>query len=95
MGEICLLSNTHRFGIIALGEVKHVDFSLIDTAFSNYNLLYQAGENAHDGVLVMIRRGISVTRVAYASPNVCIIELGLEQTIRLVTIYALASNTRE
>ena len=63
------------------------------TAFSNYNLFYQAGENAHGGVLVMIRSGLSATRVACALPNVCIIELGLEQAIRLVAIYAPASKT--
>ena len=89
--EVRLLSNTHHFDIIALGEVGHVDFSLMDTAFSNYKLFYQAGKNAQGGVPVMIRSGTSATRVVCALPNVCIIELGLEQTIRLATIYAPAS----
>ena len=62
-------------------------------AFSNYNIFYQAGENAHDGVLVMIRNGISATTVACALPNVCMIKLAFEQIIRLATIYALASRT--
>ena len=43
----------------------------------------------------MIRNGISATRVACVLPNVCIIELALEQTIRLATIYAPASKTWE
>ena len=89
--EVCLLSNTRHFGIIALGEVGHVDFLLMGTAFSNYKLFYQSGESAHGGVLVMIRSGISATKVACALPNVCIIELGLGHAIRLATIYAPAS----
>ena len=91
--EVCILSKTHHFDIIALEEVGHIDFSLMGAAFSNYKLFYQAGENAHGGVLVMIRNGILATRVACALPNVCIIELAFEQIIRLATVYAPASKT--
>ena len=91
--EVCILSKTHHFDIIALGEVGHVDFSLMGAAFSNYKLFYQIGENSHGGVLVMIRNGILATRVACALPNVYIIELAFEQVIYLAIIYAPASKT--
>lgn len=94
-GEVCLLARTHLFDIITLGEVGHVDFSLIGAAFSNYRIFYQAGENAHGGVLALIRNGIPTTRVSCSLPNVCIIDLLLEQTIRLTALYAPASKTWE
>ena len=93
MGEVCLLSGNHHYDIIVLGEVGRVDFSLMGTAFSNCQVFYQAGENAHGGVLVMIRNGIPTTRVACTLTNVCIIDLVLEQIIRLVALYAPESKT--
>ena len=92
-GEVCLLAKTFSPDIIALGEVGHVDFSLIGASFSNYKAFYQAGENAHGGVLVLIRLGIPSTSVPCAIPNVCVIDLALERTIRLVALYAPASKT--
>ncbi|CAF2248304.1 unnamed protein product [Rotaria magnacalcarata] len=75
-GEVCLLVKRHRFYIIVLGEVGHVDFSLLGAAFANYPIFYQAGENPHGGVL-----------------NVCVVDLLLEQTIRLIAIYAPVSKS--
>ena len=92
-GEVCLLARTHAFDIISLGEVGRVDFALIGGAFSNYKIFYQAGENAHGGVLVMIHTDIPATRVACSLPNVCTIDIYLEQTIRLIALYAPASKT--
>jgi hypothetical protein len=92
-GEICLLTKSHNFDILMLGEVGHVDFSLIGAAFSNYRLFYQAGENAHGGVIVLIRSGINCVRVPCTIPNVCIIDVSLEETTRLIAIYAPTSKS--
>ena len=67
-----MLSRNHHFDIIVLDEIGRVDFSLMDTAFSNYKVFFQAGENAHGCVLVMIRNRIPITRMACTLPNVCI-----------------------
>jgi hypothetical protein len=91
--ETCLLAKSHRLDILVLGEVGHVDFALMGAAFSNYKLYYQKGENAHGGVLVMIRNGIHNARVSCTIPNVCVIDLLLEQTIRLVALYAPVCKT--
>lgn len=74
-GEVCLLVKTHKFDIITLGEVGHVDFQLLRGAFLNYSIFYQAGENSHGGVLIMIRNGINTTRTNCTIPNVCVIDL--------------------
>ncbi|CAF2775914.1 unnamed protein product [Rotaria sp. Silwood2] len=94
-GEVCLLVKKYRFDIIVLGEVGHVDFSLLGAAFANYRIFYQAGENAHGGVLVLIHYDIPTTRISCSLPNVCVIDLLLEQTIRLIAIYAPASKSWE
>lgn len=92
-GEVCLLTNTHNSDIILLGEVGHIDLTVLEAAFANYQIFYQAGENAHGGVLVMIRNGIPVSRIVCPLPNVCVLDLLLDQTTRIVTLYAPASKT--
>jgi Reverse transcriptase (RNA-dependent DNA polymerase)/Endonuclease/Exonuclease/phosphatase family len=92
-GEVCLLVEKHSFDILVLGEVGNVDFSLIGAALSNYKTFYQAGENAHGGVLVLIKNGLSATRVSCEVPNVCVIDLLLEETTRLIALYAPASKS--
>ncbi|CAF4363453.1 unnamed protein product, partial [Rotaria magnacalcarata] len=92
-GEVCLLVKRHRFDIIVLGEVGHVDFSLLGAAFANYRIFYQAGENPHGGVLVLIHHDIPTTRISRSLQNVCVIDLLLGQTIRLIAIYAPVSKS--
>ncbi|CAF4597479.1 unnamed protein product, partial [Rotaria sp. Silwood2] len=74
-------------------EVGHIDFSLVGAALSNYSVFYQAGENAHGGVLVLIRKDMTVTRVSCSLPNVCVIDIALSEPIRIIAIYAPASKT--
>ncbi|CAF2848038.1 unnamed protein product [Rotaria sp. Silwood2] len=62
-------------------------------ALSNHVAFYQAGENAHGGVLVLIRKDIPVTRVSCSLPNICVIDLLLSEPTRLVAIYAPESKT--
>ena len=92
-GEVCLLSSAHCFDIITLGEAGHVDFSLLGDSFDNYRIFYQADENAHGGVLVMIRNGIPASKVTCPTPNVCTIHIHYDQTIRIITLYAPGTKT--
>ncbi|CAF4657786.1 unnamed protein product, partial [Rotaria sp. Silwood2] len=92
-GEVCLLVQKHHSDILVLGEVGHIDFSLVGAALSNYSVFYQAGENAHGGVLVLIRKDMTVTRVSCSLPNVCVIDIALSEPIRIIAIYAPASKT--
>ncbi|CAF5024354.1 unnamed protein product, partial [Rotaria magnacalcarata] len=92
-GEVCLLVEKHHSDILVLGEVGHIDFSLVGAAFSNYGVYYQAGENSHGGVLVLIRKDMTVTRISCALPNVCVIDIHLREPIRIIALYAPASKS--
>ncbi|CAM4741603.1 unnamed protein product [Rotaria magnacalcarata] len=87
-GEVCLLVKQHLSDIIVLGEVGRVDIALISAALSNHNVFYQCGENAHGGVLVMVRKDISAVRVSCSLPSICALDLQFDQTIRLIAMYA-------
>ncbi|CAF5164186.1 unnamed protein product [Rotaria magnacalcarata] len=92
-GEVCLLVEKHHSDILVLGEVGHIDFSLVGAAFSNYGVYYQAGENSHGGVLVLIRKDMTVTRISCALPNVYVIDIHLREPIRIIALYAPASKS--
>ena len=92
-GEVCLLVEKQGFEIIVLGEVGRVDFELVGAAFSNYRYFHQKGENAHGGVLILVRNSLSATRVPCDIPNVCVLDLIQGQRIRVMGIYAPASKT--
>ncbi|CAF3411122.1 unnamed protein product [Rotaria socialis] len=77
-----------------LGEVGRVGFALMSGALSNHNVFYQSGENAHGGVLVMMRKDISAVRVSCSLPSMCALDLQFDQTIRLIAMYAPDSKTR-
>ncbi|CAM4809265.1 unnamed protein product [Rotaria magnacalcarata] len=93
MGRSLFIRSKYHSDILVLGEVGHVDLSLVGAVLSNYDFFYQAGENAHGGVLVLIRKDIHVTRVLCSLPNICVIDIFLSETIRLIAIYAPASKT--
>ncbi|CAF4231453.1 unnamed protein product [Rotaria magnacalcarata] len=92
-GEVCLLVKQHLSDVIVLGEVGRVDFALISAALSNHNVFYQSGENTHGGMLVMVRKDISIIRVSCSLPNICALDLQFNQTIRLLAMYAPESKT--
>ncbi|CAF4447448.1 unnamed protein product, partial [Rotaria magnacalcarata] len=93
MGRSLFIRSKYHSDILVLGEVGHVDLSLVGAVLSNYDFFYQAGENAHAGALVLIRKDIHVTRVFCSLPNICVIDIFLSETIRLIVIYAPASKT--
>ncbi|CAF4917869.1 unnamed protein product, partial [Rotaria socialis] len=66
----------------------------MSAALSNHNVFYQSGENAHGGVLVMMRKDISAVRVSCSLPSICALDLQFDQTIRLIAMYAPESKTR-
>ena len=92
-GEVCLLSSSHRFDILVLGEVGRVDFSLIGAAFPDFHYFHQSGENAHGGVLVLIHNSIRASRVPCTLSNVSVIDIHMEESTRLVALYAPASKS--
>ena len=92
-GEVCLLVQKHHLDILVLGEVGHVDLSLVGAALVNYSVFYQAGDNPHGGVLVLTRKDMIVTRVTCLLSNVCVIDILLSEPIRMIAIYAPASKT--
>ncbi|CAM4851334.1 unnamed protein product [Rotaria magnacalcarata] len=66
----------------------------MSAALSNHNVFYQSGENAHGGVLVMVRKDISAVRVSCSLPSICALDLQFDQTIRLIAMYAPESKKR-
>ena len=92
-GEVCLLASSLRFDILVLGEVGRVDFSLVGAAFPDFRYFYQSGENAHGGVLVLIHSSIRASQVLCTLPNVCAIDLHIEEPTRIVALYAPASKS--
>ncbi|CAF5174043.1 unnamed protein product, partial [Rotaria magnacalcarata] len=45
-----------------------------------------SGENAHGGVLAMVRKDISAVGVSCSLPNICALDLQFDQTIRLLAV---------
>jgi hypothetical protein len=64
--EVYLLSTTHRFYIMVLGEVGRWDSSILSPDLPNYPFFYQAGENSHGGLPIFICNGIATSRVPCA-----------------------------
>ncbi|CAF4565865.1 unnamed protein product, partial [Rotaria magnacalcarata] len=62
-GEVYLLFSSYNVDIMVLLEVGKFDQDTIVTAFPNHFLFYQEDENAHGGVLILVRQTIPVTRV--------------------------------
>jgi hypothetical protein len=73
--------------------VGRVDLSLIGASFPNFRYFHQKGENAHGGILLLIRNNIHASRVSCPLANVCVIDLNLEESIRIVALYASASKS--
>ena len=92
-GEVCMLSRTYQADIIILCEVGHLDFSLLQASFSEHHISYQKGENPHGGVLILVRKGIVSTRIDCDIPNICVVDIYMEQTYRLIAVYAPASKS--
>ncbi|CAF4567027.1 unnamed protein product, partial [Didymodactylos carnosus] len=92
-GEVCQLTYKHKFDLLILGEVEQVDFSLINAAFPNHLCFYQAGENPHGGVIALIRSGLPISRVPCVLPNIVVFDMHLNETVRIIAMYAPESKS--
>ncbi len=91
--EVLLLIDKYKIDCLILTEVGAFDFALVNQLFVNFKYFYQKGENSWGGVLMLFKSSLIVTRVKCDTPNVCIVDVKLERTIRLLGIYAPKSKT--
>ena len=84
--EVCLLLQQYHSESPVLDEVEHVDLSLIGAAPSNYNAFCQAGENVHEGAIVLARKAMTVTRVYCSMLNFCVIGSLLSELVRIIVL---------
>lgn len=91
--EVCLLARTYQADIIALTEVGHFDMSLVQAAFADHHAFYQGGENSHGGVLTLVRKKLKSSRIECVTPNISIVDLVMEQTYRIINVYAPESKS--
>ncbi|CAF1307739.1 unnamed protein product [Didymodactylos carnosus] len=87
-GEVLLLTLNGKFDVITLLETGKFCKSTITNAFSDYNMFYQKGENPHGGVLILIKQYIRVSRIQSDVPNICVVDLHMDESIRLIGMYA-------
>ena len=86
--EVLLLLDSYKFDVLVLLETGFVDISFYSKIFSNFKLYFQHGENRNGGVLVLIRNDFSVKRIPCDIPNVCVLDILGEKTLRLCGMYA-------
>ncbi|CAF3946022.1 unnamed protein product [Rotaria magnacalcarata] len=92
-GEVVLLSTQHVSDIVVLTEVGRIDYSLAAAAFPKYQSFYQGGENRNGGVLILVRQGLSTIRHQCNVSNVCVIDILLEESLRIIGVYAPESKS--
>jgi hypothetical protein len=93
--EVFLLSHSFKFDIMILLEVGAVNFSSISQLFPKYRYFYQPGENSYGGVIILTRNDLNLKRINCQIPNVCVLDLELEKTIRIIGVYGSESNSWE
>lgn len=91
--EVVLLSTSLTSDIIILLETGHVEFSFLVKIFNSFSLFYQAGENKHGGVLILVRKMLPVSRIECKIPNVCVLDVCGEETLRIIGVYAPSSKS--
>ena len=91
--EVLLLFEKYKMDVLVLLEVGAFELSLFQKIFINFKYFYQKGENAWGGVILLFKSSLPVVRVKCDIPNICVVDIKLEQTLRLVGIYAPKSKT--
>lgn len=91
--EVVLLISSLNPDIIILLETGVIDLFFYKQLFSNLNLFFQPGENSYGGVLMLVKNDIHVVRIECSVPNVCVLDVKLENTLRIVGMYAPESRS--
>lgn len=91
--EVLLLMEKYDFHCLVLIETGAFDMDHIRKSFINYKGYYQEGENSWGGVLMLVKNIIPVTRIKCDNPNICVIDLKLDQPCRLMGVYAPSSKS--
>jgi hypothetical protein len=91
--EVLLLISSFKFDVLVLLETGVIDTSFHQKIFSNFKIFYQKGENRNGGVLVLIKEGIPISRVACELPNVVVIDVKGEEDFRILGVYAPKSKS--
>ena len=90
---LLLLLSSFEFNTLILLETDDIEISFHQKLFCNYRFVYQKGENRNGGVIMLIKEGISISRVPCKLPNVRIVDVIDEEEFRLIGIYAPTSET--
>ncbi len=91
--EVLLLISSSNTDLIILLETGDIDLSFYSQAFSNFKLYFQPGENRNGGVLILIRNDIRVKRIDCQIPNVCVLDIKVEDEFRIIGVYAPVSRS--
>lgn len=91
--EVLLLIDSYKFDVLVLLETGSIDFSFYSQLFSNFTLFFQHGENRNGGVLVLVNNIFQAKRIPCDIPNVCVLDLCGDKTLRLCGVYAPASRS--
>ncbi|CAF1327431.1 unnamed protein product, partial [Didymodactylos carnosus] len=87
------MAESKNFDILVLGEVGKFDTRTINHALPEFKLFYQEGENASGGVLILVRDRIRVSRILCVLSNICVLDIHMNEVVRLIGMYAPASKT--
>ena len=91
--EVLLLVDKYKVDILVLTESGRFDRDLVRQCFMNYRSFYMEGENSWGGVILLIKKGIPVSRVKCDIPNVVCVDIKFERTVRVCGVYAPISKT--
>ena len=91
--ETLLLFERYRADVLILTEIGAVDSELIQKVFVNMKYFVQKGENPWGGVLIALRSTFVCERIACDVPKVCVVEVQMDQKVRIVGVYAPRSRT--
>jgi hypothetical protein len=91
--EVLLLSEKYKIDCLILTEVGAFELDLVNQTFVNFKYVYQKGENSWGGVLMLFRSNIPINRVKCDISNICVVDVQLETTVRLIGVYAPKSKT--
>ena len=91
--EVFLLTSSFSCDILILLETGNVELSFYEKIFNNFRMFYQKGENKNGGILILVKFGIQTIRLECKLPNVCVVNIKGEETLRIVGVYAPESKS--